>query len=397
MTSKLCALWLAYFVGLGIFFPFYGLYLGQELGLDGTRVGLVMSVIPLVGLFAQPLWGRLADRTGSRAGVLAGVILGVALGNLALGFLPSFGAVLVGTATLALFSTSVVSMATAVSLAAQGDGAGVDFGFVRLWGTFGFLVSVVAFPSLLDALDRKFDGPWAGLGWMFPAIALASLLAVPFALALPTSPSLTVRSVRGDTRRLLRHPPIRRLLVLVLLAHVCMQGPINLFPLLVTARGGDIESLSRMWIFMLLLEIPLIGFSGPTLRRLGPRGLLALGLAAEGLRWTVTAFSTDLELIRWAQLMHGVGVAGILIGAPLYLDLAVPQRLRATGQGLVASVGLGLGAILSNAGAGWLFDRFGPATPYGLAGGSALVLAVLVYRTLPEPYRPDDPEPTSCE
>jgi hypothetical protein len=64
---------------------------------------------------------------------------------------------------------------------------------------------------------------------------------------------------------------------------------------------------------------------------------------------------------------------------------------------LIASVGFGLGAILSNAGVGWLFDRFGPATPYGLAGGGALVLALLVYRALPEPYRPDDPEPTSSK
>ncbi|MCG8457610.1 MAG: MFS transporter [Holophagales bacterium] len=396
MTSKLCALWLAYFAGLGIFFPFYSLYLSEELSLSGMQVGLVLSIIPMVGLISQPAWGLLADRTGSRRHVLALVILGVAVAYGGLGFLRDFPSVLVGTAALALFSTSVVPIATAVSLAAQatqvgehgGKARGADFGFVRMWGTLGFLASVVAFPHLLTGL-QSLAGPWQGLGWMFPVIAVLSLLAAPIALTLPRTAALTVRSRRGDTRQLLRHPPVLRLLFLVFCAHLCLQGPINLFPLLITERGGDMDTVSRMWVFMLLLEIPLIGFSGPTLRRFGPRALLAVGLIAEGIRWTVSAFSPHLGMVQAVQLLHGVGVAGILIGAPLYLELAAPERQRATGQGLIASVGFGLGAILSIGGTGWLFDRLSPEAPYALAGAGALLLGCLVYRVLPDPYRPD--------
>lgn len=179
-----------------------------------------------------------------------------------------------------------------------------------------------------------------------------------------------------------------RLLVVVFFAHSLIQGPINLFPLLVDARGGDASSIRELWIFMLLLEIPLIGFSGPTLRRLGARWLLVIGLVAEGVRWSVVAWCGDLEIVRWAQLLHGVGVAGILIGGPLYAELAAPERLRATGQGLVGTVGFGLGAIVSIAGGGWLFEHVAPAAPSAVSGVGALVLALLVHRVLPAPRRP---------
>ncbi|MEM6797238.1 MAG: MFS transporter, partial [Acidobacteriota bacterium] len=130
-------------------------------------------------------------------------------------------------------------------------------------------------------------------------------------------------------------------------------------------------------------------FAGAALRRLGARGLLTLGLAAEGLRWLLTALSPDLAVVRAAQLLHGVGVAGVLVGGPLYLELSVPSRLRATGQALVATIGIGLASMLSISAAGALFDSMGPKFPYLLSGIGASLLALAVRWRLPQPYRPE--------
>ena len=46
--------------GIGIFFPFYSLYLRENAGLSGSQMGLVLSMLPLVGTLAQPFWGQLA-------------------------------------------------------------------------------------------------------------------------------------------------------------------------------------------------------------------------------------------------------------------------------------------------------------------------------------------------
>lgn len=403
MTWRLSTFWFLYMGGMGIFFPYYGLYLQDGLGWSEGRVGFVLAMIPAAGLFTQTLWGQLADRTGSRRLVLASAVTGAGLAWLLLGTFESFTAVWLGTALMAAFAGAVLPMATAATLAAVRSAR--RFGPIRMVGTLGFLAMVVLFPRAVEQLDAAAAGQWArralgglaihwqGLGWLFPATLLLCLAAALAVLALPSSDALAIRAQPGEARRiLLHHPPVVRLLALVFLAHLAMQGPINLFPLYVVERGGDAAMVGRLWIFMLLLEIPLIGFSGATLRRLGARGLLRMGLLAEGVRWTVCAWSTDIFWISAAQLLHGLGVAGVLIGGPLYLERATPERLRSTGQTLISTVGYSAGAIVSNILVGRLFERFGPEVPYGAAGLLLLVLAVGVSRWLPEPWRPEGEE-----
>lgn len=389
---RLSAFWFFYMAALGIFFPYYSLYLRRELQLSGTEVGLVVATIPLMGLLTQPLWGHLADRSGSRRGVLVVITTGTALAWGGLGLPRGFQGALLGTAILAVFSTAVLPMAAAVSMAEVRSRGPGGFGWIRMWGTVGFLALVVIFPRLVarfEIVELPAAVPWHGLGLMFPSAAVLCLVSAGIASRLPSSTSLALRSIHGDSRRLLGHSPMARLLLVAFVTHAFIMGPINLFPLYVTSRGGDLEAIGRMWIFMLLLEIPLIGMSRQTLRWLGPRGLLTLGLVAEGCRWTTCALSTSLDLIRTVQLLHGVGVAGILVGAPLYVEHAVPERLRSTGQALTSVAGPGAGAFLSNVAAGWLFDHVGPSAPYAAAGVGALTLGLLLHRLLPEPRRPE--------
>ena len=61
--------------GLGSFFPFFSMYLLENGQLSGSQIGMVLALLPTVGLASQPFWGQIADRTGSRTRVLA--ILGV--------------------------------------------------------------------------------------------------------------------------------------------------------------------------------------------------------------------------------------------------------------------------------------------------------------------------------
>jgi PPP family 3-phenylpropionic acid transporter len=184
---------------------------------------------------------------------------------------------------------------------------------------------------------------------------------------------------------LLRARPLRRLLAFSLGGYLFLQGPTAFFPLFVRDRGGDLTTVGQMWVVMLVLEIPLVALSGAGLRRLGARGLLGIGVLAGGVRWLVCAWSHDLAVLYPIQLLHGVVVAGLLLGGPLYLEMIVPERLRATGQGLLATVGVGLGGILSNAAAGWLIDRIGIDATYAIGGVGGILLGLSVTWVLPEP------------
>jgi PPP family 3-phenylpropionic acid transporter len=382
--------------GLGIWFPLYTLYLGENAGLSGVEIGLVMAAIPLMGFVAQPLWGQVADRTGSRARVLGAIALCAAAGYAALALPSGFRGLLLGTGALAVFSAAVIPMSVSVTLALARDGGPRAFGYSRVWGTIGFLVTVQAFPVLLhwwqarrglDAL-RSATLSEPGLEIMFPATAAITAVGGLLAFTLPRRGAVATRAARGEWRLLLRHGPYLRLLLFALLGYLFLQGPQVFFPLFVSSLGGDAATVSRMWLPMLALEIPLVALSGATLERVGARGLLGIGVAAGGVRWAVCGFAPDLSWVWPVQLLHGVVVAGLVIGGPLYVDRVVPERLRSTGQTVLAMFGFGVGGIVSNLTTGWITDHVGNAAPFAIGGLAAMALGLAVNAVLPPPTPP---------
>jgi MFS family permease len=102
----------------------------------------------------------------------------------------------------------------------------------------------------------------------------------------------------------------------------------------------------------------------------------------------VCGLAPSLAWIYPVQMLHGVVVAGLVIGGPLYVEAAVPERLRSTGQGILAMVGVSVGGISSQLVAGWLLEHVGPNAPYIAGGIGALLLGALVPFLLPPASRP---------
>ncbi len=385
--------------GLGIWFPLYTLYLHENAGLSGAEVGRVMAIIPLVGVLSQPFWGQVADRTGSRTRVLTLLAVCAGGGYLGLGLAENFTQFLLATALLAFFSTALIPNCVAVTLALAHHGGPRAFGYSRVWGTIGFLLLVVGFPFALDAwqaqrgldLLRGSALSEPGLEIMFPLTALVIAAGGLVALALPRGGAVGLRAERGDWRQLASHGPYLRVVFFTLLGYLCLQGPQIFFPVFVRSHGGDVDTIARMWLPMLALEIPLVAFSGATLQRFGARALLGIGVFAGGVRWLVCGLAPDLAWVWPVQLLHGVVVAGLVIGGPLYVEQCVPQQLRSTGQTSLTMLGFGLGGIVSNLATGWLVDVYGPAAPYVVGGIGALALGLAVPLLLPKPRKPAAP------
>jgi hypothetical protein len=182
---------------------------------------------------------------------------------------------------------------------------------------------------------------------------------------------------------LLRNSPFIRFLLFSLLAYFLQQGPMWLFPIFVRSRGGDIDTVRWVWIWMLIVEIPLVLSAGSGLRRIGARGLLMIGVLAGGLRWILCALVTDLPVLHAVQMLHGLTVVGLMLGGPLYLDVVTPERLRSTAQAMLSMVGIGIAGMISTTGAGWLLDHGGIDAIYIIAGSGSLALGCLASWALP--------------
>jgi PPP family 3-phenylpropionic acid transporter len=278
-----------------------------------------------------------------------------------------------------------------VSLAILRDAGRHAFGHVRVWGTVGYFILIMVFPWMLQILVTP--GAHAagvsqpGLGLMFPIAASLVFVAAFTAFFLPIKGAVALRAARGDWRALVHNRAFVRFLCFSLIAHFLMHGPMWLFPLFVRSRGGDLGTIRDMWVLMLLVEIPLVLMTGSGLKRLGARGLLAVGMLVGGMRWTLSALISDPTLLFAVQVLHGVTVVGLNLGSPLYLDAVAPEKLRSTAQGILFMVGNGVAGIASNLSAGWLMERSGIDSLYLVCGIGALALGSLSCWILPAAER----------
>jgi PPP family 3-phenylpropionic acid transporter len=375
------AYWFLMMAPLGLMLPYFALYLREDARLSGAQVGAVFGIMPLVAMVSQPLWGVVADRTGLRARVLVVLCLGSAAGYLAVGAAGGFAALLGAAALLALFVRALIPMTLSVSIPAFADHAHA-FGWVRALGTIGFGAAMFAFPALVDAWRAARPGE-GGLALLFPAAAALAAAAAVAALAVPARGAIALRAAPGEWRTLARNGAFVRLLALGVGAFLFQNGPLELFPVLVRERGGDLETLRALWLWMLAPEVVLVALLGSMLARFSPRSLLAIGLAAGGVRWLGTAALDSLAWLGPLQALHAVVVLGLMLGAPLYLDGAVPPQLRSTAQAGFAVLSVGIGGTASSLLSGWLLEMGGPAAPCWAAGAGSLALALAVRRWLP--------------
>jgi PPP family 3-phenylpropionic acid transporter len=386
--------WFVHMGSLGIFFPYFSLYLKENAGLSGVQLGWILAVVPLVSVIAQPLWGHVADRTGARSHIVAFLSFGSMIGYSWLAAANGFAAILFATALLAVFSAAVLPITISVSLATLRDAGPYAFGFMRVWGTVGYLLLVLIFPWILERYQAAYAlVPGAGgvsepgLEIMFVATAGLVIVSSLLGLFLPRLGAVSLRAAPGDWKSLLRNRAYRRFLCFSFGAYLMSNGPMWLFPIFVRSRGGDVETIRTMWLYMLLVEIPLILFTGSGLKRLGARGLLGVGVFVGGLRWILSALTTDLQLLAFVQMLHGVTVVGLLMGGPLYLDIIAPERLRSTAQAVLSMVGVGIAGIASNLTSGWLLDHAGIDILYYVTGVGSAALGATVWWFLPLPQR----------
>ena len=216
-TWPFAALSAAYFAHIGLFHPYFPLWLSAS-GYGLGAIGLIVSAQAATRLFAPYVWGWLGDHSGShlqllRLGAMAAWVCSLGL-LLPLGL---WGLVVV---LLLLFLNTSALMPTSETLLAEHVTAatgGMDlrrYGHIRLWGSAGFLATVL------------WGGAWferMGLA-SFPVVVVATLVTVVIATWwLPNGPKppATTPPRRGQrVGAVLRQPAVRWFFA-SLFFHIC--------------------------------------------------------------------------------------------------------------------------------------------------------------------------------
>jgi PPP family 3-phenylpropionic acid transporter len=364
----------ALFLIYGVHVPYLPVWLDWR-GLTPAEIGAVMAAPFFVRLLVTPSVAIAADHYASHRRAIAVLALLATAAALALAAAPGFWAILLLCLVFVVATHTIMPLTE--TIAVQGvHAAGLDYGRMRLWGSFAFIAAGFAGGALIDSLG-------AGVGiWLIVAGAAATAAA---ALLLPQPTAAPARSESGPPRQRLAEAarlagaPV---FLLFLLAAGAVHGSLATFYTFGALhwRGQGISAawVGVLWAIGVAAEILLFAFSNALLRRLGPPALLMIGAAAGVVRWAVMAVEPPLAVLVPLQLLHGLTYGATHLGAIHFISRAVPERAAGAAQALYATVAAGLALGLATIAAGPLYATLGGHSYLAMAGLAAVGLVAAV-------------------
>lgn len=367
---RLSGYYFFYFAFIGAFSPYFGLYL-QSLNFSAWDIGLLMSQMQLMRLFGPNLWGWLADHFGRRMAIirLAG---GIALaGFTAFFWLDRLPGMLVAMALLAFFWSAALPLVETLTFDHLREER-ARYSRIRLWGSVGFIVAVMATGGLLDI------APPVGVLWVCWAILLGILA---LAVVLPEAPP--VRHLRGEQSigAILRQPRVRALMAACFAMSAAHGAFYVFYSIHLAGHGYSKTEVGLLWSLGVVAEIFVFMGMARLSRRYSLRDILLVCFGAAVVRFLLMGWGVESALVMVAvQLMHGLTFGAYHASAIAAVNAWFPGKAQGRGQALYSSLSFGAGGLLGALISGWTWDDWGAGWTFALASGFALAGFWLVWR-----------------
>ncbi|MBU3058376.1 MFS transporter [Pseudomonas indica] len=372
---RLSGFYFFYFCLLGATAPFLALYFAH-LGFPSARIGELVAIPMLMRCLAPNLWGWLGDYTGRRLAI-------VRLGAVCTLF--SFALILIDKsyawlalimALHAFFWHAILPQFEVITLAHLQDQAS-RYSQIRLWGSIGFIFTVVGLGKLFD---------WVSLDVYPLAILLIMAGIVAGSGWIPNAQPQTSedRPDRGGFFRQLRQPGVLAFYLCVGLMQLS-HGPYYTFLTIhLEALGYSRGVIGLLWALGVVAEVLLFIVMARVLCYFSLRQVLAASFLLAALRWLLLGTLADhLSVLLFAQLLHAATFGSFHVAAIHFVQRSFGDRQQGQGQALyatLAGVGGALGALYS----GYSWNSLGPVWTFVIASLAALAATVIIAIRLKE-------------
>lgn len=367
----------ALFLIYGIHTTYFPVWLNWR-GLTPEAIGFITAAPIFARTLLTPAIAAWADaRHNHRTSI---IVLSAASAALAIiiSQVSSFWPILLASLPFAIAIATIMPLTETIAIAGV-RAAGHDYGRMRLWGSFTFLVTTVLSGVLVDAYG----------GGILSAILIAAALATAGAALLLPMPSpkdapLSEAEVKpGTEAQLLRTLLKRPLFLLFLLAMGAILGSHAAFytfgALHLKAQGISGQAFGALWAISIFAEMALLAFSAPLVERIGPMKLVIAGGAAAVIRWGGMSIDPPFAVVVLLQLLHALTYGAAHVGAIHFIARAVPTRAAGTAQALYSAIGSGLITGVATLAAGHLYPHLGGQTFLVMAGLAGCGLAAAIY------------------
>ncbi|RRQ24711.1 MFS transporter [Guyparkeria sp. SCN-R1] len=358
----------AFFLGLGIYLPYFSPYLIEQ-GFAPDTVGAMLAMVMAAKLVAPPLLGWMVDHSGRVIVWLIATALISAVLAVGLALLAGIDAGLVGWMVLLVlfgfFWQPLLSQLDVAALRLTGP-APERYPALRAWGSIGFIVASVGLGALIDRIGLD------AVPWLM-AVALVALAVVLWRVPEPGVPRETgARPV--SIRDRLKEPAMLAFFAGSFLINLSHGVYYAFFSVHLADLGYSATAIGLLWALGVVAEIVLF-FLLPGLRnRFAPLFLMLLAIALMALRWLLIGYQADvLGWLLFAQLLHAASFGMTHAVGIWVIDHQFPGRAHARGQAILSAASYGGGAALGLYLAGLLWGRVEPDMAF-----AAMTLASLL-------------------
>ncbi len=352
---RLGAYYFAYFAYAGVLVPYFSLWLAGQ-GYDARQMALVLAMPQLARIVAPAAWGWIADHTGWQRGIVIFSAFAVLGGFASLYFVRGVFEMACVMLLLSVLAAGSMPLVEAAALAATRARPG-SYGPVRLWGSIGFILTVLGAGAWLDRHDVATV--------LDIIVALAALVCLA-AFAARLGPLLARTDVRAFFGACICNA----------MAHGALYAFLSIH---LESAGYSKAAIGALWTLGSAAEIAVFVYLPQLMRRFSLRSLLIASFACIALRFLLIGWAVDvLALLVFAILLHAA-TFGVFHGASLAaVHRIFSGRLEARGQALYSSLTYGVGGAAGTLIAGWSWDVLGGAATFGLSAAFGALGAVLI-------------------
>jgi len=362
----------AYFAALGIFLPFWPLFLKEE-GFAPAAIGLLMGLFGLTKLAGPPIVGWLSDHLGQpmRWVRLASLLTLILFATVFAGH--GLGGMAIVMVLFTLAWNAAMPQFDAVTLQHLGDQA-QRYSRIRLWGSVGFIATALGIGPLLDLWGPGML-PWA-LILVFAAMVLLAM-AVPNPREGAGHEAASVG--RASVLPILRRPEVFLFLGASLLLQASHGSYYAFYSLHLEQHGHSKSLTGALWALGVFAEVVIFLVVHRWLPRFGAVRLMQLTLLLTTLRWIVIgALPESVAALVLAQLLHAFSFGVAHAAGVEFIRQHFTGGTQGRGQALLSSVCYGAGGVLGFWLAGLIWQWFGALPSFAVSAGMALAGALLL-------------------
>ncbi len=366
---RLSGFYLFYFASLGALVPYWSLYL-KSLDFSGTEIGQLFAILMGTKIVAPNVWGWIADHTGQRMAIVRVASLLGALAFLGVFVSNDFWWIALVMSVFSFFWNASLPQFEATTMSHLG-GETHRYSGIRLWGSVGFVIAVVALGPVLGQF---------GVGYLPYILALVFLLIWLSSLMVPESAAGHLPLGQERLRDVLKRPEVLSLLAVCFLVQASHGPYYAFFTLYLEDYGYSTALIGQLWALGVLAEIGVFLLMPVLLPRFGARRLLMMALSLTVLRWLLIAgFAASPAVILFAQTLHAASFGLYHAVAIFLVHRLFTGAHQGRGQALYSSISFGAGGAAGSLVSGYLWTGIGPQAMYLMSAAASLVALVVVY------------------